>query len=470
MLPATTATASTGAPSRVVRAMPDGRSRRVALLTLACVLIAAAAGEAHGVTGKDALFLQGVKGAAIGPLMYLGAKHMVTGYDHLAFLIGVVFFLYRTRDVVLYASLFTLGHSLTLLGGVLGGIHANSSIVDAIIGLSVVYKALDNMDAFPRFLGFQPDTRAAVLAFRPLPRIRTRHEASGVLAVARRPCGQHHQLQCRCRDWAVRRAYDRAGGADGLARPARLPRTCVCHERGADDVRTPAVRVPAVRLHPGGVMAIGQPGGAGATGAGLSEEAGEVVHARERIALAVGIALLVSGIMLVIGVLPAEFGVDPTGVGRRLGLLALSDVKSQLTAFEQARDDRESAQTVALQERPFQQETVKFALAPGEFVEYRYRLDKGESLLYSWQATAGVNVEFHAEPDGAPKGYAETYEKQGAVERASGTLIAPFAGIHGWFWENATNQPVTVSLTAAGFYNVSHEFHKDAAPKTRMFQ
>ena len=83
--------------------------------------------EAHGVSGKDAVFLQGLNGQAIGPLMYLGAKHMVTGYDHLLFLVGVIFFLYRLKDVLLYVSLFTLGHSLTLLGGVLGGIHANAT-------------------------------------------------------------------------------------------------------------------------------------------------------------------------------------------------------------------------------------------------------------------------------------------------------------------------------------------------------
>src|SRR5438105_6491233 len=121
--------------------------------------------SAHGVSGKDALFLQSVKGTAIGPLMYLGAKHMVTGYDHLAFLVGVIFFLYRTKDIVEYVSLFTIGHSVTLLVGVLGGVRANPYIVDAIIGLSVVYKAFDNMNGFQRFLGFQPNTRAAVLIF-----------------------------------------------------------------------------------------------------------------------------------------------------------------------------------------------------------------------------------------------------------------------------------------------------------------
>jgi hypothetical protein len=134
---------------------------------LVAALVAAASGglEAHGVSGKDAVFLQGLDGRAIVPLMYLGAKHMVTGYDHLLFLVGVIFFLYRLKDVVQYVSLFTIGHSVTLLAGVLGGIHANAYLIDAIIGFSVVYKAFENMDGFRRVFGFQPNTRAAVLIF-----------------------------------------------------------------------------------------------------------------------------------------------------------------------------------------------------------------------------------------------------------------------------------------------------------------
>src|SRR6186997_722288 len=141
--------------------------RRLWLLAVIAMLVGVATNvvEAHGVSGKDAVFLQGLQGRAIIPLMYLGAKHMVTGYDHLLFLVGVIFFLYRPKDVVLYVSLFTIGHSVTLLAGVLGGIRANPYIIDAIIGLSVVYKAFDNMDGFRRFLGVQPDTRAAVLLF-----------------------------------------------------------------------------------------------------------------------------------------------------------------------------------------------------------------------------------------------------------------------------------------------------------------
>jgi hypothetical protein len=119
---------------------------------------------AHGVTGRDAAFVQAINGPAIGPFMYLGAKHMVTGYDHLLFLVGVIFFLYRLKDVIQYVSLFTIGHSLTLLAGVLGNIHANAYIIDAIIGVSVAYKAFENMGGFER-LGFRPNTRVAVMVF-----------------------------------------------------------------------------------------------------------------------------------------------------------------------------------------------------------------------------------------------------------------------------------------------------------------
>ena len=143
-------------------------SRTAALIAIAVLLALLALPEmasAHNVSKRDASFVQSNHGTAIAPFLYLGAKHMVTGYDHLAFLVGVVFFLYRLKDVVQYVSLFTVGHSITLLAGVLGGIHANSYIVDAIIGFSVVYKAFDNMDGFKRFFGFEPNTRIAVLIF-----------------------------------------------------------------------------------------------------------------------------------------------------------------------------------------------------------------------------------------------------------------------------------------------------------------
>jgi len=145
----------------------NGGSRRLtgALVVVLAILVCATPLDAHGVSGKDAVFLQGLQGRAIVPLIYLGAKHMVTGYDHLLFLVGVIFFLYRLEDVLVYVSLFAIGHSVTLLAGVLGGIRANPYLIDAIIGFSVVYKAFENMDGFRRFVGFQPDTKIAVLVF-----------------------------------------------------------------------------------------------------------------------------------------------------------------------------------------------------------------------------------------------------------------------------------------------------------------
>lgn len=139
--------------------------RRVAVAALVFVLLGAGWAEAHPMSGRDATFVQGIQGTAIAPFLYLGAKHMVTGYDHLLFLVGVIFFLYRLRDVVLYVSLFTLGHSTTLLAGVLGGVHANPFVIDAIIGFSVVYKAFENLGGFERLFGVKPNTRIAVLVF-----------------------------------------------------------------------------------------------------------------------------------------------------------------------------------------------------------------------------------------------------------------------------------------------------------------
>jgi hypothetical protein len=120
---------------------------------------------AHGVAEGDKGYIQETTGFLFWPFVYLGAKHMVTGYDHLLFLLGVIFFLYRMKDISIYVTLFAIGHSTTLLLGVLTDISVSSYLVDAVIGLSVVYKALDNMGAYQRWFGVQPNTKAATLIF-----------------------------------------------------------------------------------------------------------------------------------------------------------------------------------------------------------------------------------------------------------------------------------------------------------------
>jgi len=133
----------------------------------ACLALVLASGltAAHGVADSDAAFLERQSGLALAAFTYLGAKHMVTGYDHLLYLLAVIFFLYRLRDVALYVTMFAVGHSVTLLAGVLSGIDVNPFFVDGIIGLSIVYKAFENLGGFQRVFGITPNQKIAVFGF-----------------------------------------------------------------------------------------------------------------------------------------------------------------------------------------------------------------------------------------------------------------------------------------------------------------
>ncbi len=138
------------------------------ILLLGLLLLVVALGNsvfAHGVDDATKKFLLGNDGVAFIPFLYIGAKHMLTGYDHLLFLVGVIFFLYRPKEVLIYVSFFTIGHSLTLMFGVLWNIGVNAYIIDAIIALSIVYKGFDNLGGFQRLFNYQPNTKAAVLIF-----------------------------------------------------------------------------------------------------------------------------------------------------------------------------------------------------------------------------------------------------------------------------------------------------------------
>ena len=177
------------------------------------------------------------------------------------------------------------------------------------------------------------------------------------------------------------------------------------------------------------------------------------------------------GLILVMFVLPAEYGVDPLGTGARLGLLELGVTGQQVEALEpprrpaRARPGRDHRRR---RSAPFKQETVDFTLGPREGMEYKYRLDKGEALLYSWKATAPVNVRAARRARRrAARLRADLREGRAARSRRPGTLTAPFAGIHGWFWENTTDQRGDRHADRAGFYNMSHEFRTGARSRTR---
>ena len=151
-------------PTTASKRLPPGTLLSGCAL-LAAFFFTATPALAHDVTPGDAGYVQEVFGVNLIPFAYLGAKHMMTGYDHILFLLGVVFFLYRMKDVAIYVTLFAVGHSVTMISGVYFNIQMSAYIIDAIIGLSVAYKALDNMGYFQRWLGFQPNTKIATLVF-----------------------------------------------------------------------------------------------------------------------------------------------------------------------------------------------------------------------------------------------------------------------------------------------------------------
>ncbi len=160
---------SSGSVSRESRrtqpSLSRARTRAPATLLAIGATVMPAVAWAHGVTAGDKGYIMETFGMRIVPFIYLGAKHMVTGYDHLLFLFGVIFYLYRLKDIGVYVTLFALGHSLTLVSGVLAEVSINAYLIDAIIGASVAYKALDNLGVLATWFGRQPDPRAATMLF-----------------------------------------------------------------------------------------------------------------------------------------------------------------------------------------------------------------------------------------------------------------------------------------------------------------
>lgn len=166
---------------------------------------------------------------------------------------------------------------------------------------------------------------------------------------------------------------------------------------------------------------------------------------RRKVLAAVAGAFVVAVALLVGAILPAEYGIDPVGTGRLLGLLALGQ-----------------SQPFATEEGEYRVDRAELSLYPAEWVEYFYRLDESSNMVFTWEATGPVTYNFHASPDGAPAGYAESFDAQDLAE-GHGTYTAPFTGIHGWYWENIGTEEITISLTTAGFYTTAEEGRARAA-------
>jgi hypothetical protein len=336
---------------------------------------------AHGVAAKDAAWLLGVDGPAIGIFTFLGAKHMVTGFDHLLFLAGVIFFLYRLRDVVLYVSLFTVGHSITLLAGVLGGIHANAHLVDALIGLSVVYKGFENVGGFEKVFGMRPNPRAAVLLF-------------GLI--------HGFGLATKLQEFAL--------PVNGLV-------------------------VNMVSFNVG--VEIGQV-------LALAAMLAVFVYWRRHPsfttrAFAANALLMASGCVL---------------MGYQLGGYAADGDAQTVTLADT------STSPLGAHEDAWMTDEITFTISGGDFVEYKYRMDKAAPLTYSWKATGPVEYDFHTEPQNTESSAPVSFAV-GTAEERTGSYVAPFDGMHGWYWKNPGATPVTLTLRSQGFYRGPIQYKSD---------
>lgn len=339
--------------------------------------------SAHGVSSKDAAWLLGIDGPAPAVFMYLGAKHMVTGYDHLLYLVGVIFFLYRLKDVVLYVSLFTVGHSITLLAGVLGGLRADAHIVDAIIALSIVYKAFENVDGFEKTIGIRPNPKAAVTIF---------------------------------------------GLIHGFGLATKL-----------QDFQLPlnGLVINMVSFNVG--VEIGQV-------IALTFILATLTYWRSRPSF-VRQSFAANAVLMACGFVLAGYQLGGYAADREVTTPAVG---------------KDGSSPLMTQPDNYMSDAVSFVLEPGKFVEYKYRIDKGASMLYSWRANAPIEYDFHTEPQNTASSAAVSFEK-GTSQSALGSYVAPFDGIHGWYWKNTGAQPVTVTLTSAGFYRGATEFRMDGS-------
>lgn len=242
----------------------------------------------------------------------------------------------------------------------------------------------------------------------------------------------------------------------------------------------------------------------------IDEKTYEAMQLRERIALATAAAMFVAGILLITVILPAEYGVDPVGTGGALGLTEIAAAEQgtaatgaamipavQATwggetptiegagnrptlAFGQptpALTDADGAEVLEfnragvdrLQPQPFRRDSRVFEIGPNQAMEFKYRVEKDGGFVYSWVSTGKVQVDFHGEPDGKRRGYAEFYN-QSERDRADGTFVAPAPGIHGWYWKNLTDQPIKITLNAAGYFTRGTEFRESGVTEHQIPQ
>ncbi len=304
----------------------------------------------------------------------LGATHMLTGYDHLLFLFGVIFFLTRIKEIVKFVTAFTVGHSITLIFATFMHITANYFLIDAVIGLTVFYKGFDNIGGFKKYFKMEsPNLVFLVFIF-------------GLI--------HGFGLSTRLQQLPL--------GTDGLLLKI------LSFNLGVELGQIAALSVLLALLF-----------------------AWRKTKSFQRFSTISNVGLMIAGIFL--------FSMQMYGF-----------VFSGQTENENSQLSPAVATTTEMQ----WQDSVEIVVPPQRGVEYKFQIQKGEVLDYSW-TTDGEKLyyDFHGEPEGAKEDYFESFEIKTEKE-ATGPFVVPFNGVHGWYWKNSGTKPVTVTLKTKGVYEI----------------
>lgn len=212
---------------------------------------------------------------------------------------------------------------------------------------------------------------------------------------------------------------------------------------------------------------------------------------RKKLLLGIGGALAIAAVGLVVFVLPAEYGIDPTGAGKALGLTKLSEGEENiylkrgqartnvLFPLDAAAQPDEATLRATLSQKSIafpadskvQSDRFQIELQPYEGIELKYVLDQGAPMVFSWRATAPVNVDMHSHPFDGGTEATESFVIEDLPAQTA-VYVAPFNGIHGWYWQNRTMQPVTLTLDATGamsgskIFDPAGEHDRPLAPPT----
>ena len=166
----------------------------------------------------------------------------------------------------------------------------------------------------------------------------------------------------------------------------------------------------------------------------------------------VAVSVLLAGAILLVFVLPAEYGLDPVGAGQLLGIDGMSGY---------------SVSALTVEDHAPHTDRVEFPLAPFESVEYKYQLDAGEAVIYQWSAEGEIVFDLHSEEAGTDPEDAVTFSV-GRAASQQGSYVAPFDGLHGWFWENRGDHEVIVTLSTTGYFQTATTYNANGA-FTRAF-